>query len=923
MGRQDLAVELYYGGAWRPAPTYARDPVTITRGHGDEATEVSPSKLTGTVDNRSGNYNPRNASSPLYGLVGRNTPVRGTVNGDVRFVGEVATWKPGRSLDADPTNGQGDAWTEIEGAGILRRYGQGADPTRSALYRAHMVEPTAVAYWPLEDAGAAELLTSPLPGVASGRLRDSGARTIRPLQWSDDSLVGSGTLPVLETERGLAGVEVSTAPGGAPALAVSFWTRTALPAKTGANGIFTQATLTLFRSDGADVDATLLSWPPGSTGAGGTADTVELSASAGAPITVVRPFVDGWRHVAVVFAPSGSSLTVTLYLDGAQVGTGTLPSASIAGVFKIRMGVFTQNLGSSEIGKISVGHPAILAGSTAALAAAVTRLHTAGRGHVGETAAARFLRLCGEEGIPATVVGVAADTRPMGPQRTGVAMADLLGEIERTDGGLLYEPRDQLGLVLRTVATLYNQPPALTLDWSQVAEPFDPVVDDLGTRNDVTAKSTASGVEARAVLKAGPMSVQPPPAGIGRYAGQVDVNPADDATLPDHAWWGLHRGAVDELRVSQLTVDLAAWPALAPAAAAVDVGDRIMVTNLPADMGDREVSLIVLGVTEVIGSDTRTITYACVPASPYEVATVGGNRLVCADGTALAAGVTAGALVMQITSTAADGPWTTAAGDMPVEMRVGGEWVQAASIGPAVVDGFPRTVSAGWGAAETGQPWTPTQVGTEARYSCPGSPSVGRMSVEAVNTRRMIWLDAGSPDVDVLITIALGTLMTGGSAQFGLMARYTDTDNQYWAELAFETDQRVTLRVQKRVAGANTNITGDVPTGLTHTTGGQYRLRFQAIGSQLRAKAWVLGNAEPAWQWSGTDTSLTTGNRVGVRGILAASVTNPLPIVVAVDDLAVLNPQRAILSVRGVNGVRRSWPAGTPVDVWDPAIVAL
>lgn len=53
-----------------------RDSIFITGGRADESRRISPSTLNLTLDNTDGKYSPRNPLSPLYGLIGRNTPIR-------------------------------------------------------------------------------------------------------------------------------------------------------------------------------------------------------------------------------------------------------------------------------------------------------------------------------------------------------------------------------------------------------------------------------------------------------------------------------------------------------------------------------------------------------------------------------------------------------------------------------------------------------------------------------------------------------------------------------------------------------------------------------------------------------------------------------------------------------------------------------
>jgi len=74
----DVRADAQIGGAWTPITPwlYQRDPVSITRGHPDEASSVNPAVAALTVNNRDGRFSPRNPVGPWYGQFGRNTPLR-------------------------------------------------------------------------------------------------------------------------------------------------------------------------------------------------------------------------------------------------------------------------------------------------------------------------------------------------------------------------------------------------------------------------------------------------------------------------------------------------------------------------------------------------------------------------------------------------------------------------------------------------------------------------------------------------------------------------------------------------------------------------------------------------------------------------------------------------------------------------------
>lgn len=74
----DTRCDAAIGGAWTSVTPwlYQRDPVTITRGHPDEASSVNPAVAALTVNNRDGRFSPRNPNGAWFGQFGRNTPLR-------------------------------------------------------------------------------------------------------------------------------------------------------------------------------------------------------------------------------------------------------------------------------------------------------------------------------------------------------------------------------------------------------------------------------------------------------------------------------------------------------------------------------------------------------------------------------------------------------------------------------------------------------------------------------------------------------------------------------------------------------------------------------------------------------------------------------------------------------------------------------
>lgn len=68
------------------ADVYQRADITINRGRPDEASVIQPSDCSMTLDNRVGNYSLRNPAGAYYGQIGRNTPLRVSVDSAVSWL---------------------------------------------------------------------------------------------------------------------------------------------------------------------------------------------------------------------------------------------------------------------------------------------------------------------------------------------------------------------------------------------------------------------------------------------------------------------------------------------------------------------------------------------------------------------------------------------------------------------------------------------------------------------------------------------------------------------------------------------------------------------------------------------------------------------------------------------------------------------
>lgn len=667
MADHDVVVELFYDGVWNLTPAYAREGITLVRGAPGEGQQAPPSSATLTLNNQTGAYNPSNASGPLYGSVGRNTPMRVSADGSVRSVTEVASWAPERAV-------KGDAWTAVEGGGILRRLQQGKTPLKAPLERA-ILAAGPVAYWPANEGTDATLIAS---GIGGEPFTLGG---IRPGQIEGPAGT-TGSFPNLAPLEGVRGAGVTAAPGG---LTSAGWGMECI--------VYIGAPIDPAESS----SITLLQWGMTDTeywsfGVGvdvGNEPFVLLLGDIGtsnASLVASTDVTLGWHHVRILAEDAGANVDMEMWLDGVLVDTRTVVGVTLG----VPDGLLWMGLPASQEGGLENTETAGV--GMVAFYAAPPDHYDAYTGHAGELAGVRFLRVLGEEGITATVVGDPNDTQPMGVQPVETVLA-IARECVATDDGLLFEPRTDRGLAMRTGRDRYNQPVAGTLNFAggYLSAGLRPVLDDQNSRNDVTVYRRNGGT-ARAVQETGPMNVADPtddPQGIGRADTRVDVNTSTDAVLPSHATWHLAKGTIDEPRWPNIVIDLDAEPAVAAAVAAMvdawEIGDRIALANLPDDWSPGSAFLILLGVRETYppggGDHRRLVALNTGPASVYEIdvvgATAGGTDVrgmrVGTDLSTLASGITTTATALSVASTGGV-LWSTEAADRNTGLNGTGEF---------------------------------------------------------------------------------------------------------------------------------------------------------------------------------------------------------------------------------------------------------
>ncbi|MFC7817548.1 hypothetical protein ACFUTR_23240 [Streptomyces sp. NPDC057367] len=569
-------------------------------------------------------------------------------NRKVRFVGEVSSWNPRWDT------GGHYVVTDIEASGALRRLGQGAVPTKSPFYREltnpGRVAAGIVAYWPLEDGADAARFASAVDGHPA-MTKTAG---VTPAAYS--SWVASGPLPTVDA--GSMRVTVPSYTLGSTSLSsVGFFAL--VPA---AGTVSTQRLMSLTQG------GTAAKWSIWVNTSGNIAiRTYDVEGTQTHDSGFSTDSINGLeKYLVLRLTQSGANVSYDLTVvdiagtsptavpdnavDYFQI-TGTATSVTTGVISQIRFGE-DAGMNGTAIGHVAVGNTATAFNATAGVMV----------GWNAEEAASRTARIGAEEELhsyPTSAGDEKCGTQPAG---TALQVMAAAGEV---DEGILAEQRSVLGLRFVTRASMYNQKPALVLDYTGddgLVAPLAPTDDDQGVTNDVTVSRT-SGSSARLTQATGALSTMAPPDGIGLYDTSYTLNLLDDTQPLQHAGWRLHLGTWDETRFPQITVNLANAPASIEAAASVDTGSRIEISNPPVWLPPDTLSLLVQGYTEILDQYTWTLTYNCSPAGPFTVAVESSlsplGRLDT-DGSALAEDLTADETAVDVFVT--DGPrWVPAA----------------------------------------------------------------------------------------------------------------------------------------------------------------------------------------------------------------------------------------------------------------------
>jgi hypothetical protein len=655
----NLQVQLFVSGAWTTYPAYSEEGWTARIGP-DLQSGPQPNMLSLTLNNDDLSMDPSNVASPLYGLIGRNTPMRVLINTIALFYTEASSWKPERTIEHVPSANTGRASINVTGEGMLRRIGKWDDELDSPMARQTLGYSQLLGYWPLEDDNGAQWLAQRVTASAAKPATYTGTVTLA----GDAGAGGSDNVLTIGADGFVSGMFAGAGGNGfqivfaaklaaAPASATY---ETLLQFTDHLNRVWRwRANNTNFLVEITDTDAVTI--------------LASLGASYGATL------LTKWIRYRLRVTVSGGTVTFEpawYPQDNPTISgyTGTFASTATG-----RPRTW-QILGNPWTDGAAFGHVFATNDTVTDLTTAVAT--AAFNGNINERAAYRWARLMGEQGLTAYVNGDPSKSTPMGRQKPG-KLIDLLTECVTTEAGIMYDEPLDIAVTFRTYGDLINQAVSLALTYgTDVAPPLTKKIDDVITANDMTG-SNADGTEIHLEQTTGRISTSPPPAGVGRVKGKVDTNTASISALTDRTNLELALGTQDRPRYEAVTIDLLANPGLRNAVNGLRPGHIITITGLESDV----VTLRVINIEVSGGAVEHRAVLNCVPGEiwqPGKYTTVGRAD---SKSTTLKTTVTSGATALTFRTTDILDVWSTAG--VPYDVVIAGQRNTVTAMGAAAL----------------------------------------------------------------------------------------------------------------------------------------------------------------------------------------------------------------------------------------------
>lgn len=724
-----------------------------------------------------------------------------------RFHGEVSEWP----LAWDPTG----TWVTASatGAGVQRRLERGNAPL-STMRRYHtkaiIEDPgaferfaTPFAYWPMEDEKDSFMLASGLP--SKGGMQVYG----NPDFEGGDADTFKESNPLIKMNGAKFGGRVAGNTSGYADIRWIMYAPTALTASTNFVTLYNTGTIRRITVEYSATNTWIIrGFDEDDSG------PIFWNSGTFAVTTIGEPM-----HCRLILDQNGASVSITFSAKdvyGTSLGstTDTFIGGTLGRTYRINL----NDDGTVSASDLYMGHVALYGEDSPVFAGSELNSH-----HY-ETAGDRIKRLCQEEAIDFRHSGALSESAFMGFQESDAPFA-AMSSAAVSDDGYLIDPLDAFGIEYKTGRSTFNQAAHLELSYTsgELSGELHPVGDDSYIVNDFTASRGEAG-SARYQRTDGPLSVEPPPLGVGPYDDEQSYSLAHEGQCVDIASWQVHKGTLDEERYPRIELALenlriTADSALTERILMLDVGDRVDITDTPAFLPADDIRQLVIGYEEWFDNFQHNFTLNAIPERAFETARYDSEDRFAGHDSTLYQDVTAAASTLEVVNDTGMA-WSETASDF--DIVVNGERMTVTAVANITAsystDTFNRansTTTLGSTDGGTVSAWT-AQVNTWG---------INTNTAYIPTTGNAIATIPGSADFEeVSVTVSTWPAATEAWINF----RYTDTNNRWrWGGTLADD-----ARLEKVVAGVVTSIDAD-PSGNDFVLAQGDKLTARAHGSVI------------------------------------------------------------------------------------------
>lgn len=665
--------QLFYNGAYTGVTDLVQtNPGTkIVRGVSDDL-DLKPAECTFRLLDDADRYRPSNVASDLYGQTGAYMRAAFATGGAVLFTGEAQAMTPTQTDYIKTAGGlvtRGARYVDVRLGGPLARVGRWRDVVAAPLSTQIKGYANLRGLYALEDGRNA---VNPANGYGPGR-----PGTAAGVRFGSHEGPAGADQVVEMTAAGR--VDGSFAPMSPTAGFQVGWANEIVNATATGVEVFSFVTTTGY----------VWRWLV-ATGS----YSIQVDKPDGTAALAASPYGTGgdaapgrWIYTRMKVTQSGGNIVV----EGAWYAEAGENFWGFTETFPGTIGAPTRFSAPGNATTDGAGYAAVFAVTGVADDLTSADFTAAFNGYVRETAAARFARLCTSRGLPYLVRGTPSKSVRMGPQPF-VTINDQLKEIRKSEGGLIFDRGDNIGVVLCTRDYLYQQAaaPALALVYPTNISGLAEISDTRDVYNQVTA-ATDNGASFTSVEPLGKLGTANPPVGAGLVDLKWDANVWDPDQLEHIANFWLRYYTNEGPRFDSIVIDLDDQPALLTAVNALEPGMFVTVTGRTPD----PLLLMITSLARATHRKRNVVTLEVVDGRVFDVGVYDAatDRYDSAT-TTMASAVTSSATALPITTSNVRDVWSTTA--VPYAIVVAGERMTVTAV----------TAAAGSG------PWTQTMTVT-------------------------------------------------------------------------------------------------------------------------------------------------------------------------------------------------------------------